>query len=202
MADNTHIVCAGRGSFCDMAGRREATVEDLYHVPENGKAELVNGELVLMTPSGGLHGYAVGVICASLLEYARRTKRGVPLPDNVGFIVNLPNRRSFSPDVAFWTGGPLTAKFLDGAPIFAVGVRSEEDYGPAAEWAMAAKRADYFAAGTLVVWDVDVLDAHVVRVYRAGDPTSSATYGPREHAEAEPALPGWSMPVDDLFPPA
>jgi hypothetical protein len=32
-------------------------------------------------------------------------------------------------------------------------VHSENDYGPAAEPAMTAKRADYFACGTLVVWD-------------------------------------------------
>jgi len=185
-----------------MGNRREVTVDDLYHVPEHGKAEIVDGELVLMTPSGGLHGYAVGRIYVGLLDYERRTKRGVALPDNVGFIVNLPRRRSFSPDVAFWTGGPLTAKFLEGAPIFAVEIRSEEDSGPAAERAMAAKRADYFAAGTLVVWDVDVLDAHVVRVYRADNPATPTMYGRGEHAEAEPALPGWSMSVDDLAPPA
>ena len=41
-------------------------------------------------------------------------------------------------------------KFYDGAPIFAAEVRSESDYGPDAEAAMARKRADYFAAGTLV----------------------------------------------------
>ena len=201
MADNAHIVRQRRGKFCDMRGRSEATVEDLYRVPEHGKAELVNGELVIMTPGGGLHGYAGGLIYASLLDYARRTKRGVALPDNVGFIVNLPNRRSFSPDVAFWTGGALTATFLDGAPIFAAEVRSGEDDGPAAEREMAAKRADYFAAGTLVVWDVDILHSHVVLVYRAEHPTTPTTYGRGEHAEAEPALPGWSMAVDDLFPP-
>ena len=202
MADNPHIVRSGRGRFFDMGNQREATVDDLYHIPEHGKAEIVNGELVLMTPSGGLHGYAVGLIYASLLDYARRTKRGVALPDNVGFIVNLPHRRSFSPDVVFWTGGPLTAKFLEGAPTFAVEIRSEEDYGPAAERAMAAKRADYFAAGTLVVWDVDVLDAHLVHVYRAENPATPTEYGRGENANAEPALPSWSIPVDDLFPPA
>ncbi len=46
-------------------------------------------------------------------------------------------------------------EFLEGAPIFAVEVRSENDDGPAAERAMAQKRADYFACGTLVVWDVN-----------------------------------------------
>lgn len=31
-----------------MNPKTQATIEDLYRVPENGKAELVNGELVLM----------------------------------------------------------------------------------------------------------------------------------------------------------
>lgn len=183
-----------------MDARHEATVEDLYRVPENGKAELVNGELVLMSAAGGLHGYVAGEIFASLRDYAKRTGRGIALPDNVGFIVNLPRRRSFSPDVAFWTGAPLTRKFPEGAPIFAVEVRSDEDYGPAAERAMAAKRADYFAAGTLVVWDVDWLDTQTVRVYRSTDPATATICERSERADAEPALPGWSMSVDDLFP--
>ena len=65
---------------------------------------------------------------------------------------------------------------------------------------MAAKRADYFAAGTRVVWDVDLLGEAVVRVYRASAPEASTTYARGQVAEAEPAVPGWSMPVDDLFP--
>ena len=85
------------------------------------------------------------------------------------------------------------------APIFAAEVRSEGDYGPAAERSMAAKRADYFRAGTLVVWDVDVLRDMVVRVYRADNPQNPTVYGRGEVAEAEQALPGWTMPVDDLF---
>ncbi len=181
-----------------MAGARQATVNDLYRVDR--KAELVGGKLVVMTPTGGLHGFAVGEIFTSLREYGRRTRRGLAFGDNVGFIVDLPNRRSFSPDAAFWTGGSVTRRFLEGAPVFAVEVRSEEDFGPAAERGMAVKRADYFAAGTRVVWDVDVLEEQVVRVYRASDPDAAITYRRGELAEAEPAVPGWSMTVDDLFP--
>jgi Uma2 family endonuclease len=202
MAETATIPRDDDGRIIEMPRRHEVTVEDLYRVPEHGKAELVDGELVVMTSAGGLHGYPAGLIFASLLEYARRTKRGVALPDNVGFIVNLPNRRSFSPDVAFWTGAPLTARFIEGAPVFAVEIRSEEDDGPASERAIAAKRADYFAAGTRVVWDVDTLEDDVVRVYRSDRPASATTYRRGERAEAEPAVPGWSMPVDDLFPPA
>jgi Uma2 family endonuclease len=182
-----------------MSTATRATIEDLYHVPEHGKAEIVNGKLVLMPPTGDLPNSAAGEIFASLREYARRTKRGRAYTDNIGFLVSLPHRQSFSPDAAFYTGPRTGGKFLQGAPIFAVEVRSESDYGPAAERDMAAKRRDYFAAGTLVVWDVDVLKDEVVRVYRAQDPDNPAVYCRGEVAEAEPALPDWTMPVDDLF---
>lgn len=84
-------------------------------------------------------------------------------------------------------------------PSLPVEVRSEGDYGPAEEREMAEKRADYFAAGTQVVWDVDVLKSKIVRVYRADNPERPTTYGRGEIAEAEPAAPGWTMAVDDLF---
>ncbi len=118
----------------------------------------------------------------------------------MGFIVNLPNRRSFSPDAAFYIGKLQGGKFLDGAPIFAVEVRSDGDYGLAMEREMAGKRADYFAAGTLVVWDVDVLKEKVVRVYRASDPQNPAVYRVGDVAEAAPALPGWQLRVDNIMP--
>ena len=64
---------------------------------------------------------------------------------------------------------------------------------------MARKRADYFVAGTLVVWDVDMLSDDVVQVYRASDPTNPTIYRKGEIAEAEPAVLGWALPVDELF---
>ena len=84
-------------------------------------------------------------------------------------------------------------------PTFALEVRSEHDYGPAAERAIAAKRADYFTAGTQVVWDVDLLSDDVVSVYQAERPTEPIRYGRADQAHAEPAVPGWSMAVADLF---
>lgn len=182
-----------------METKTESLIEALYHVPEDGKAEIVNGALVVMEPTGGIPSYTGGEIFVSLRAYAKQTGRGYAFPDNAGFIVNLPNRQSFSPDAAYFMGELQGGKFLEGAPIFAVEVRSENDYGPAAERKMATKRADYFAAGTQVVWDVDVLRDHIVCVYRVGDPDTPAVYHPGEIAEAEPALPGWSLSVDDLF---
>ena len=179
-----------------MSTKTEATIEDLYKV--DGKAELVNGEIVHMSPTGGTPNYAALEIALSLRQYAKRTKTGHAVGDNAAFKVSLPARKSFSPDAAFYIG-EITMKFFEGAPIFAVEVRSEGDYGAKAEREMARKRADYFAAGTQVVWDVDLLSETVVRVYSVADPDRPRAYRRGETAEAEPAVPGWTMAVDDLF---
>src|SRR5690606_984676 len=127
------------------------------------------------------------------------TGLGYAFPDNVGFIVNLPNRGSFSPDAAFYIGELAEEDFLPGAPVFAVEVRSKNDYGPLAEQAIRDKIGDYFLAGALVVWDVDVLRAKLVRVYRSSAPDNPTIYRQSDLAEAEPALPGWRMAVDEIM---
>ena len=182
-----------------MATKGEASLADLYQVPDNGKAELVDGKVIPLSPTGGLPGYAGGEIFASLRDFSRRTRTGLAFPDNVGFVVNLPHRQSFSPDAAFFTGPNPGMKFPVGAPVFAAEVRSEGDYGLRAEREIAQKRADYFAAGTLVVWDVDLLSSEVVCRYRADAPHQPVVFRRGDTADAEPAVPGWTLAVDDLF---
>ncbi|WP_298919539.1 hypothetical protein [uncultured Nostoc sp.] len=46
---------------------------------------------------------------------------------------------------------------------------------------------------------MDVLKEEVIRVYRAGDPEEPQVYRRGEVAEAEPAVPRWTMLVDNLF---
>lgn len=180
-----------------MSPKTRATIEDLYKA--EGKAELVNGEIVCMPPTGDDPGAASVEIVVRLYEYAHRTGRGRVYGDGTGFYVHLPHRESFSPDAAYHIGPRTGMRFLEGAPVFAVEIRSENDYGEAAERAIAQKRADYFATGTLVVWDVDLLSEDVIRVYRASDPDNPTVYRRGDTAEAEPAVPGWRMAVDALF---
>src|SRR5262249_56723429 len=89
-------------------------------------------------------------------------------------------------------------RFVEGPPTFAAEVRSENDYGPAAEAEMAAKREDYFAAGTLAVWDVDPV-AEVIDCYLATAPTQPIRFRRGQTADAGPAVPGWQIAVDDVF---
>jgi Uma2 family endonuclease len=179
-----------------MSTKTRAMIEDLYKV--EGKAELVNGEIVEMPPAGDDPGRASLRVAARLLAHEERTGIGRAYPDGTGFHVNLPHREAFSPDAAYHIGPPTGMDFLEGAPVFAVEIRSKSDYGPAAERAMREKRADYFACGTLVVWDVDLLSEDVIKSYKASDPDTPVIFRRGDIADAEPAVPGWRMAVAEL----
>lgn len=178
--------------------KSQATVSDLYRF--EGKAELVNGRVIREPPTGFGPNQSALEITIRLREHQRKFGGGVAVGDNCGFLVDLPERQSFSPDAAWFIGPTTGMKFLEGAPALAVEVRSENDYGPDAERRMAQKRQDYFAAGTQVVWDVDLLGADVVRAYAAEMPESPRIFRRGEMADAEPAVPGWRMAVDSIFP--
>jgi Uma2 family endonuclease len=180
-----------------MPTKVKATTHDLYQ--HHDKAELINGEIVNLMPTGMLPSRASMAIAMSLRLHEKPDEPGRAFSDNTGFIVSLPNRESFSPDAAWYVGTFTGMKFLEGAPVFAVEVRSENDYGSKAEQDIINKRRDYFAAGTLVVWGVDLLSNDVVKVYRAGSPDNATVYRRGDLAEAEPTIPNWRMPIDDLF---
>ncbi len=179
----------------------QTSVEELWQqlarTPE--KAEIVNGKVVVMPPTGDDPNHAGFEIAVSLRQYAKEHRTGRAVTDNAGFKVNLPNRKSFSPDAAFFTGKLAGMGFFEGAPLFAVEVRSENDYGKQAERAIAEKRAEYFAADTQIVWDVDLLSEEVIRAYSANDPDHPRIFRRGEIADAEPVLSGWRMLVDELF---
>jgi Uma2 family endonuclease len=177
-----------------------ATLDDLHREP--GKAELIGGRIVPLMPTGRKPNRVAGRIFRSLDDHAQNIGRGEAYTDNMGYEVSvLPSgRESFSPDTSYHAGpfpeNPM--RFIKGVPTFAVDVRSENNYGEAAEIEMAEKRGDYFAAGTTMVWDVDPVN-ECVHVYRASAPTQPTTYRRGQVAEAEPAVPGWQMAVDQIF---
>jgi Uma2 family endonuclease len=184
-----------------MTTAQRATLDDLYRT--EGKAELIGGRIVQLMATGKRPNRVAGNIYLSLRLYERQKPgQGEAYTDNLGFTVPaLPSgRESFSPDASFYRG-PAPAnemRFIEGPPTFAVEVRSENDYTPSAEAELAAKRADYFAAGTLVVWDVDPV-AETIDCYRAADPNHPVRFVCGQVADAEPALPGWRVAVSEVF---
>jgi Uma2 family endonuclease len=192
---------AARGGqiMASVTGTR-ATLDDLYRV--EGKAELISGRIEPFMASGDFPSRVAFRIAKRLDDHAEKIGEGVAYPDGIGYAVpELPSgRESFSPDASYYKGRrPANRmRFIEGPPTFAAEVRSQNDYGNAAEADQADKRTDYFAAGTLVVWDVDPVQ-ECIQVYRADNPTHAITYRRGQVAEAEPALPGWRLPVDELF---
>ena len=182
------------------ATRVAATLDDLYRV--EGKAELIAGRIVRLMPTGRKPSRVASRIFRGLDDHAEAIGRGEAYNDNVGYAVArlASGRQSFSPDASYFLG-PFPAnemRFLEGAPTFAVEVRSENDYGDAAESALAAKRADYFEAGTAVVWDVDPIN-DLVRKYREDSPERPVVFARGQEADAEPAVSGWKMALDRIF---
>src|SRR5687768_8815065 len=177
-----------------------ATLDDLYRTEE--KAELVAGRIVHRMPTGIRPNQVAGNIYVDLRGHVKRQGYGKAFTDNIGYAIpELPSgRESFSPDASYYDG-PLPGnlmRFVEGPPRFAAEVRSENDYTALAEEEMAGKRADYFAAGTLVVWDVDPV-AETISCYRAGQPDVPVVFRRGMTAEAEPAVPGWRVAVDVVF---
>ena len=178
----------------------KATLEDLARVEDN--AELIAGRIVKLSPNGYEHSAIVSQIHFLLKSYVGRPGREVAFSDSTAFAVGelRSGRQSFGPDVSFYDG-PLPSNkkdFIPGPPQFAVEVRGKDDLGRTALREMARKRADYFEAGTLVVWDVDP-DAKCVHVYRAAAPDRPETFTEGQQADAEPAVPGWRLRVDAIF---
>src|SRR4029077_20791851 len=118
--------------------------------------------------------------------------------DNLGYAVpELPSgRESFSPDTSYYKGTlPKNLMgFVKGPPTFAVEVRGEGDYEDAADAEIAARRADYFVAGTSVVWDVDPQN-EIIDCYRSSSPPHPLRLQRGQIADAEPAVPGWRIAV-------
>jgi Uma2 family endonuclease len=69
---------------------REATLDDLWEVEE--PAELINGEIVPMTPIFSVVGRATSMIWRSLNAHERH-HRGYALQEPVGYVVPRPASR-------------------------------------------------------------------------------------------------------------
>jgi Uma2 family endonuclease len=179
--------------------RGTETLRDLFRY--EGKAELIAGRVVQFPLMGYSPGRAAGQILFSLHRYEDTHPGEVYGPGLVCAIPELPiGRQSFCPDGSYhygpWPEDRMS--WIEGAPAFAVEMRVLKDYESRFDPVRAAKRADYFAAGTQVVWDVDPV-TETVAVYRAEKPKEPSVFRRGDTADAEPAVPGWCLKVDDLF---
>ena len=170
------------------------TAEELFDMGDIGRVELIDGEIVRMSPSGAEHGSVAMNLGAILRQFVKANKLGRVFAAETGF--KLAPRRVRAPDVAFVRAerlsGGVPAKFFDGPPDLAVEVVSPSDAWHEVE----AKIEDWLSRGTRSCWVVDPKTRLVV-VYHPGG------HGTRLDIKAvitdEQVLPGFSVPVAEVF---
>src|SRR5262249_19105764 len=69
--------------------KRAMLIERLYR--EEGKAEIINGKVVRMSPAAPWRGHASNRIMMSLGRYEEQVGGGHAFGDNIGFLVELPH---------------------------------------------------------------------------------------------------------------
>ena len=174
------------------------TAEQLFELPDDGyRSELVEGEIVRMTPTGAEHGVLSIRIGRLLDEHVSARGLGVCCGAETGFILQRDPDIVRAPDVAFVaaaripkTGIPKT--YWPFAPDLAVEVLSPSDRLTDVH----AKIAEYFAAGTSMVWIVEP-SAEAVHVYRS--PHDVHVLRDEDELSGDDVLPGFRCVVKRLF---
>lgn len=184
-----------------MATSTLLTADEFFRHPAAREAsELVEGEIVMMTPAGGRHNIVAGRIFTRLSAFVESHGLGMVFTDNLGFYLPLPGAirdTVRAPDASYvrhdrLPDGLVPIGFLRCAPDLAVEVHSPDDR----PGEIAARMRDYFAAGTVQVWEVDP-DTRTVTVH-ASD-RSAVVIDDAGSVDGGPTLPGFVLPVAPLF---
>ena len=173
------------------------TAEQLFHEAAGlGRCELVRGELTMMSPAGSRHGAVTLRIATLLANHVDAHGLGQVFAAETGFILTRNPDTVRAPDVAFVSRGRLETGlptgYFPGPPDLAVEVRSPDDR-PAA---VAAKTADWLAAGTRLVWSVD--PAAQALVAHAAEGATTRLVSPAT-VPAGDVVPGFALSLGRVF---
>ena len=156
-----------------------------------------DGELIIMSPTGGETGHRNFKITGRLALWAERDGTGLGFDSSTGFV--LPNGAERSPDATWvrrdrWDA--LTEaqrrRFVPLTPDFVLELRSPSDELDDA----LAKMTEYLEQGTRLGWLLDPADRSV-RVYRPG--ASVQHLVGVERVSGDPVLAGFELRLVDLW---
>jgi len=173
------------------------TDEEFMALSKDGhRYELINGDAIDMGNSGMEHGEYGAFLAGMLSIYARQNRLGVVCDSSTAFTLKHGNRRS--PDVSFVSRQRLIGLkrlpkgYFQGSPDLAVEIFSPSNTIEEIH----AKIVEYFDNDTRLVWVIHP-DEKYVLVYHTPEPDRLLRTG--EQLEGEAVVPGFSMPVSELF---
>lgn len=179
------------------------TAEDLWllsHLPENAdkRLELVEGVLIEMPPSGGLHGGTASKSDRRVGNFVEDHQLGYVTAAETGYILfKNPNGKDVvrAPDVGFVAAhrlpDGLPEKYIPFAPDLAIEVVSPNDSADD----IRDRVADYLKYGTRLVWVLYPRSKSAA----VHSPTGTYMLDSDGVLDGGDVLPGFKLPLKDVF---
>lgn len=174
------------------------TAVELLSLSTDGiRRELINGEVIMMSPAGGRHGKVAMRLGVLLANHVDEKQLGVTFAAETGFLISTKPDTVRAPDVAFlntekWATVKEETGYLPIAPDLVVEVVSPNDASSAVE----AKAQMWLEAGVRLVMVVDP-EVQTVRVYRDASRIEVLRSG--ETFDAGDVVDGWKVKIEQIF---
>jgi Uma2 family endonuclease len=180
---------------------RPLTADDVLDLPdpEGGVGwELVDGQLVPVMPASPVHPRLIIECSARLWNYVREHELPGDVFSDAGVVLNLlyDPERLRGPDVSYveWSKleGQDPHRFFRVVPDLAIEIDLTSGKKPGGQ----QRIIDYLQAGVRLVWAIDIY-TRTAMVYRPDG--SARLIGADEALDGEDVLPGFRLPVAELF---
>ena len=188
-------------SDVDAVVATQVSADELASLEGDGyRYDLLNGDLIRVSPAGFEHGRLAARIGARLVVFLdSHPELGVAVGAETGFRVARDPDTVLGPDAAVVRRERLPpsadqAGYLNLAPDLAVEIVSPTD-----RWTTVTGKVDaYLAAGTRLVWVVEP-SQRTVRVYAVNRAERRLRADTDSVLEGDDVLPGFWLPLADLF---
>ena len=172
--------------------------EELTDLPDDVRAELVDGVMLMVPLASGAHGWMATEISYAIRAWIGDRPLGRVFDSSTGFILRRDPDVLRAPDVAFVSADRLRELpprgFLELAPDLAVEILSPSN----GYVAMSRKIADYLRAGVRLVWVLDP-ETRTAAVYDGGERALPRWLEPHEALDGGAVLPGFTVPLARCF---
>ena len=179
--------------------RQPVTAEQLVEISQDDthRYELIQGELIVMSPAGGRHGKLASRLHIAIGVFVEEHALGEALAAETGYRLTQNPDTVLAPDVSLILSanlppGRITEAFIPGAPDLVVEVLSPSDTAIR----IAVKVQTWLRHGTQLVWVVEP-ETEAVTVYRPDGNVTLLKSG--DSLDGEQVLPGFSYSLDALF---
>lgn len=179
--------------------RSGLTGRDLGNLPADSRYELIEGELVELSPAKIRHGYVTITITAELISYNKRTRYGSIFAAETGYYTRGDDRTVRAPDVSIISFARLpldqleafSADFGKIAPDLVVEVVSPNDSATM----IAQKVQEWLNFGVRMVWIAYPIPERLI----VHTPTETRSLEAEDTLHGGDVLPDFSITVKSLF---